>query len=118
MHPGLKSFSQAAAETRRDWFAPDNSDGTPKLIKYWRANGNTIHEISAVISGVVSTRELTDGGFKNEALAICRILRTAIDFRPALGDKITYGDNVQQLVNEVVDNPINPEWRIGLIAAA
>lgn len=97
----LDRFNRQAASNRNELF------GT--LAAY---DGGTAFRIA--ISGFRSGKQLEDGGFQFEHDAVGRAERWPGLFFE-LGKKIFVPHTGKTYrIDEIVDHPINPEWRLGL----
>lgn len=113
----ISDFALQAARSRRQAF------GRP--IVYHRTLAKCVVDkaqdgspLQGCLAGIHDQQTFKDGGFLHSHTSICRIQREDINFTPILGDLITLpGESSPLLVNEVVNHPINPEWRLGLSAA-
>jgi len=98
-------------------------------VEIWydsKAN-NQAYKVKAIIAGVSNKKQLEDGGFLYEHDSICRVMRVVrgdngldapLPFTPTLSDTIVYPPGSPPMrVNEVVNNILNPEWKLGLSAA-
>lgn len=71
--------------------------------------------IAAKLSGLRGSREQEAGGFQMTHDAVCRIDRTVITGRPALGETFTVvASGLTYRFDEVIDNPRSPEWVLGV----
>ena len=82
-------------------------------VAYTRGDEALIRRFSACVSGSTALRELQDAGFLQQHQCTIRFPRTALAGAPLLGDRVTIRGR-EYVVNEVIDNPADPEWKLGL----
>lgn len=97
----LDRFSRRAASQRTSLFST-------------RATYNGGEPFNLSLTGVRSTKMLVEGGFEMTHDAIARVERwPGISF--SLGKKITiFHTGKEYRIDEILDHPLNPEWRLGL----
>ncbi len=106
MSEAVDKFAAAAVQARLRQFG--------RTITFNRATGGS-YPLQAMVSGVSDKRKLEDGGFMHSYDFVCRIPRASIPFTPTLPDTVTIASKTFRIA-EIVDHPINPEWKLGLMA--